>query len=173
MRVFIAKIDFFDPNRWPVLSAPYTVNPESGQDNISDVARQLGEDGLAILVGSQGVRTAYRHKRKLLGMIKCHMSLFRTREVVDPELVTSRHFTRADGAFRMPYCIPFSKLWECQPPLQNASLACGDELVGQNRRAFFIKLSDRQAAKAIETVLGHSGPPRDLPPPGSGFVRDI
>ena len=139
MRVFIAKIDFFDPNRWPVLSAPYTVSPESGQDNISDVARQLGEEGLAILVGSQGRRTRLRHKKKLLGMIKCHMSLHETHKLVDPALVKSAHFTRRDGAFRMPYCIPFSTLWECQPPLQDAKLACGDELIGPNKRAFFIR----------------------------------
>jgi len=173
MNVFIAKIDFFDPDRWPVLSAPYTSNPESGQDNISDIARQLGEDGLVILVGSQSPRTKHRHKRKLLGMIRCHMSLYSTKCVVDPALVTSAHFTRADGDFRMPYCIPFSQLWVCQPPLRDARLACGNELVGANRRAFFIKLSDRQAIEATQMVSTLSGPPKGFPRPGGGFIRDI
>ena len=173
MHAFIAKIDFFDPDRWPVLSAPYKKNPESGQENISDVARQLGQSGLAILVGSQSIRTKHRHKRKLLGMITCHMSLYETRRIVDSALVTSPHFTHRDGDFRMPYCIPFSQLWVCQPPLQDALLACEDELVGPNQRAFFTRLSDRQAAKAIEMVRRLSGPPIMLPKPEAGFIRDI
>lgn len=173
MKAFIAKIDFFDPERWPVLSAPYKRNPESGQDNIIHVAHQLGEDGLAILVGSRSERTAHHHKGKLLGMNRCHLALYETRKVVDTKLVTSAHFTRADGDFRMPYCVPFSLLWWCQPPLKDALLACEDELVGQNRRAFFIEMSKRQAGKATDIVRRLSGPPKNLPRPGQGFIRDI
>ncbi len=173
MRVFIAKIDFFNPQKWPVLSAPYKRDPESGQDNIIDVARQLGDDGIAILVGSWSVRTKNHHKRKLLGMIKCHMALYETRKLVDSKLVISAHFTRRDGEFRMPYCIPFSQLWECRTPLQDALLACEDELVGQNRRAFFIELSSHQAVKATEMVRRLSGPPMNFPRPKPGFIQDI
>jgi hypothetical protein len=174
MKAFIAKIDFFDPDRWPVLSAPYKRNPVSEQDNITHVALQLGEDGLAILVGSRSGRTAHHHKRKLLGMIRCHMALYETRKVVNTKLVTSAHFTRADGDFRMPYCVPFSQLWVCRPPLKDALLACGDELVDQNnRRAFFLKLTDQQAAKATDMIRRLSGPPKNLPRPGQGFIRDI
>ena len=173
MKVFIAKIDYFDPCRWPVLSAPYLVNPKESEVDIVKLAYQLGEDGLAILVGSQSERTRHSHKRKLLGMINCHMALYETRALVDPELAASAHFTRRDGDFRMPYCIPFSRLWACQPPLKDALLACEDELVGENRRAFFIELSRTQGQKATEMVRRLSGPPKDLPRPEPGFIRDI
>ena len=72
MKVFIAKIDYFDPCRW-VLSAPYF--PKESEVDIVKLAYQLGEDGLAILVGSQSERTRHSHKRRLLGMINCHMDL--------------------------------------------------------------------------------------------------
>ena len=173
MKVFIVKIDYFDPCRWPVLSAPYLVNPKESEVDIVKLAHQLGEDGLAILVGSQNGRTRKHHKRKLLGMISCHMALYETRALVYHELVAPAHFTRRDGNFRMPYCIPISRLWVCQPPLKDALRACEDELVGDNRHAFFIELSSKQAEKATDMVRRLSGPPKDLPRPGPGFIRDI
>ena len=38
MKVFIAKIDYFDPCRWPVLSAPYLVNPKESEVDIVKLA---------------------------------------------------------------------------------------------------------------------------------------
>ena len=69
MNVFIAKIDYFDPDSWRVLAAPYGgQNPESSRKNITDFAHKLGDDGIALLVGSLSFRTVNRHKRKLLGL---------------------------------------------------------------------------------------------------------
>ena len=79
MNVFIAKIDYFDPDSWRVLAAPYGgQNPESSLKNITDVAHKLGDDGIALLVGSLSFRTVNRHKRKLLGAVRCHKALYRT-----------------------------------------------------------------------------------------------
>ena len=90
MNDFIAQIDYFNPDSWRVLAAPYAGrNPESSRANIEDVADKLGEDGIALLVGSLSVRTANKHKRKLLGAVRCYRALYRTEEVVDARYLGS------------------------------------------------------------------------------------
>ena len=175
MRVFIAKIDYFDPIRWPVLAAPYSGrNPDTSRTNIMDVAHKLGEDGVAILVGSSSQRVPYRLKHKLLGAVSCHMALYETRAVVDHKLCASAHFIRADGAFRMPYCIPYSSISICREPYQHARNACGDELVDyDNRRQWLLRLSDTQAQIALEAVERCSGGGSKKPRPDQGFITDL
>jgi len=175
MKVFIAKIDYFDPDSWRVLAAPYGGrNPESSCTNIKDVAHKLGDDGIALLVGSLSFRTINRHKRKLLGAVMCHKALYRTEEVVDAKHIGSAHFTRADDAFRMPYCIPYSRIWVCRPPLIRAELACSDEIVDPTfRRKWLIQLSDAQAEIALETLNKNADGPFDLPRPNNGFIADL
>jgi len=175
MHVFIAKIDYFDPESWPVLAAPYGgPNPESSRANISEVSATLGTDGIALLVGSLGPRTRHSHRRKLLGAVTCHRALYDTAQIVDPRHLTSAHFTRNDGAFRMPYCIPYSQLWVCPPPLIRAEVPCGDEIVDpENRRNWFIRLSNAQAEVAYEVLTNMAGPPVTIPPPNRGFICEL
>ena len=175
MNVFIAKIDYFDHVRWPVLGAPYPgTNPENSRLSITQVSRDLGSDGLALLVGSRGPQTSYRLRRKLLGAVQCHRALYETTKVVHPELVTTQHFTRKDNAFRMPYCIPYSKVWKCEGKLIQAEVACGGEIVDPNRpREWFIRLSDDQADVALN-VPNHKAPkPINIPRPTHGFIAEL
>ena len=175
MHVFIAKIDYFDPDTWPVLAAPYAgSDPETSRANITEVADKLGRDGIALLVGSLAPRTRHSHKRKLLGAVKCYHALYDTARLVDPRHLTSAHFTRADGAFRMPYCIPYSHLWVCPPPLIQAEVPCGDEIVDtDNRRNWFIRLSNAQAEVAFEVLTNMAGPPEEIQRPDRGFICDL
>lgn len=174
MHVFIAKIDYFDPIKWPVLAAPYSGrNPETSRANITDVAQKLGTDGIAILVGSSSQRVPYRLKHKLLGAVSCHMALYDTKAVVDQSLYNSPHFIRRDGAFRMPYCIPYSSIITCHEPFQHARIACGDELVDySNRRQWLIQLSDIQAMKALK-VLERCATGTTRRRPDNGFIADL
>ena len=175
MKVYIAKIDYFDPVRWPVLAAPYAGrNPDTSRTNIMDVAQKLGENGIAILVGSSSQRVPHRLKHKLLGAVSCHMALYETRAVVDYRLYASAHFIRADGAFRMPYCIPYSSMAVCREPYHHARNACGDELVDyDNRRQWLIRLSDEQAKTALKAVERCSKGWSDIPRPDNGFITDL
>ena len=175
MNVFIAKIDYFDPDSWRVLAAPYGgQNQESSRKNITDVAHKLGDDGIALLVGSLSFRTVNRHKRKLLGAVRCHKAVYRTEEVVDARHLGSGHFTRADDSFRMPYCIPYSQLWVCRPPLIRAEIACEDEIVDPVfRRKWLIRLSEKQAKVALGVLEKHADGPFDLPRPDRGFICDL
>ena len=175
MHVFIAKIDYVDPDTWPVLAAPYGgPNPETSRANITKVAATLGADGIALLVGSLGPRTRHSHKRKLLGAVKCHRTLYETKQIVDPQHLASAHFTRGDGAFRMPYCVPYSHLWVCPPPLLRAEVPCGDEIVDpENRRNWFIRLSNAQAEVAYEVLTNMAGQPVEIPRPHRGFITDL
>ena len=175
MNVYIANIDYFDADKWPVLAAPYGgPNPDTSRTNIEEVARKLGKDGVAILVGSSSQRVPNRLKHKLLGAVSCHMALYDTKEVVDHALYTSHHFTRADGHFRMPYCIPYASIVTCQKPLQHARNACGEELVDpDNRRQWLIKLSQPQADIALEVVARCAEGRTDRPRPDKGFIKDL
>ena len=175
MHVFIAKIDYFDPESWPVLAAPYGgPNPETSRANITKVSATLGVDGIALLVGSLGPRTRHNHRRKLLGAVTCHRARYDTAQIVDPRHLASAHFTRSDGTFRMPYCIPYSRLWVCPPPLIRAEVPCGDEIVDpENRRNWFIRLSNAQAEVAYEVLTNMAGPPVTIPPPKRGFIFEL
>ena len=174
MNVLIIKVDYFDPEKWPVLGAPYKVNPEGSRSSITEVAHTATSSGIILLVGSQSPRTKHSLKIKLLGAVQCHMALFETRKVVAPELVNSPHFTRRDGAFRMPYCIPYSKIWNCRRPLSRASSACGNELVDPNdRRKWLIQLSDHQAQRALEILEQETTNTKDLPLPAHGFIQKL
>ena len=175
MKVYIAKIDYFDPDKWPVLAAPYAGrNPETSRTNITDVATKLGKDGIAILVGSSSQRVPFRLKRRLLGAVSCHMALYETKAVVDGSLYASAHFTRADGAFRMPFCIPYSSIAVCCKPYQHARNACGDELVDDdNKRQWLIRLSDTQAKRALEALERYSAGWSRKPRPDNGFITDL
>ena len=175
MKVYIAKIDYFDPKTWPVLGAPYPgKDPEGSRRSISNVANKLGNDGIALLVGSKVPRTDRAHRHRLLGAVQCHMALYDTASVVHPRHLTSTHFTRENGAFRMPYCIPFSYLWRCHKPLIQAAVPCGDELVDyKNRRQWFIRLTGPQAKVALDVLHNMAAPGRQIPRPARGFISDL
>lgn len=148
--------------------------PKQAGRNITEVSATLGVDGIALLVGSLAPRTRHSHKRKLPGAVKCHHALYNTVQLVDPQHLTSARFTRTDGAFRMPYCIPYSHLWVCPPPLIRAEVPCGDEIVDpDNRRNWFIRLSNAQAKVALEVLRNMAGPPVEIPRPDLGFICDL
>ena len=177
MKVYIAKIDYFDPKTWPVLGAPYAgQNPKTSRANITEVADKLGKDGIALLVGAKTARTYRPHQGKLLGAVRCHMALYHTKEVVDTKHHTSRHFTRngRGGGFRMPYAMPFSELWKCHSPLIQAKVACNDEINGRRfPPEWFIRLSDKQGKEALGVLEKHADGPFDLPRPDKGFICDL
>ena len=177
MRVFIAKIDYFDPNTWPALAAPYANhNPELSRRDILNVANELRQNGIALLVGSIANRTAKDHQAKLLGAVQCYQALYHTAKVVHPKHLECEHFRRRSKGreFRMPYCIPYSKLWACRQPLIFAEQACGDEIHGRKfPPQWFIRLSDRQAEIAFEVLQNEASLPVDLPRPDQGFIKDL
>ncbi|MGB1418591.1 MAG: hypothetical protein ACPG67_04485 [Candidatus Puniceispirillaceae bacterium] len=75
MNVFIAKIDYFDPDSWRVLAAPYGgQNPESSRKNIADVAHKLGDDGIVDPVFRRKwlIRLSEKQAKVALGVLEKH-----------------------------------------------------------------------------------------------------
>ena len=70
MNVLIIKVDYFDPEKWPVLGGPYKVNPEGSRSSITEVAHTATSSGIILLVGSQSPRTKHSLKIKLLGAVQ-------------------------------------------------------------------------------------------------------
>lgn len=154
MGLFIVKLDHFDPDGWPALAAPYRIDEKQSHDTCREMIRQFGTQNCILLVGSQSPRTLHRFKRKALALVKLQNSIYRTDQIVDPQLVRSEHYSRvSDGNFRMPYCVPYSQVIVFSRPYKDARELCGEELVdNNNRRNWRIELSKEQTEKAMHII---------------------